>query len=157
MTAPALVFGAGQATSSNRAGMTLMNDQVGEVIAQVMKDKAGVTVTYLPSMIRIDGEGRVIRLSDVANVEIGAGRGHSRASLDGKPAAALVVYPTGEADPRKLRNALRESLTRLRARLPEGLDLDVSFDFTPNRERLGQFCGQAGSQLGVLGLDILQE
>jgi len=54
----ALVFGAGKATSSNRAGMTLMNDQVGEVIAQVMKDKAGVTVTYLPSMIRIDGEGR---------------------------------------------------------------------------------------------------
>jgi propane monooxygenase coupling protein len=38
--------------------MTLMNDQVGEVIATVMKDKAGVTVTYLPSMIRIDGEGR---------------------------------------------------------------------------------------------------
>lgn len=57
-TATALVFGAGKATSSNRAGMTLMNDQVGEVIARVMKDKAGVTVTYLPSMIRIDGEGR---------------------------------------------------------------------------------------------------
>jgi len=54
----ALVFGAGKATSSNRAGMTLMNDQVGEVIATVMKGKAGVTVTYLPSMIRIDGEGR---------------------------------------------------------------------------------------------------
>jgi len=45
-------------TSSNRAGMTLMNDQVGEVIAQVMKDKAGVTITYLPSMIRVDAEGR---------------------------------------------------------------------------------------------------
>jgi propane monooxygenase coupling protein len=53
-----LVFGAGIALSSNRAGMTLMNDQVGEVIARVMKDKPGVTVTYLPSMIRIDGEGR---------------------------------------------------------------------------------------------------
>jgi len=45
-------------TSSNRAGMTLMNDQVGEVIAQVMATKPGVTVTYLPSMIRVDGEGR---------------------------------------------------------------------------------------------------
>jgi propane monooxygenase coupling protein len=46
------------ATSSNRAGMTLMNDQVGEVIAQVMKDKPGVTITYLPSMIRVDGDQR---------------------------------------------------------------------------------------------------
>ena len=44
------------ATSSNRCGITLMNDQVGEVIAQVMKDKAGVTVTYLPSMIRLDAD-----------------------------------------------------------------------------------------------------
>jgi propane monooxygenase coupling protein len=51
-------------TSSNRAGMTLMNDQVGEVIAQVMKDKPGVQVTYLPSMIRIDGEGRTDFLYD---------------------------------------------------------------------------------------------
>jgi propane monooxygenase coupling protein len=51
-------FGAVNKTSSNRAGMTLMNDQVGEVIAQVMKDKPGVTITYLPSMIRVDGAQR---------------------------------------------------------------------------------------------------
>ena len=51
-------FGAVNATSSNRAGMTLMNDQVGEVIAQVMRDKPGVTITYLPSMIRVDGARR---------------------------------------------------------------------------------------------------
>jgi propane monooxygenase coupling protein len=51
-------FGAVNKTSSNRAGMTLMNDQVGEVIAQVMKDKPGVTITYLPSMIRVDGGER---------------------------------------------------------------------------------------------------
>jgi propane monooxygenase coupling protein len=51
-------FGAANATSSNRAGMTLMNDQVGEVIAMVMKEKPGVTITYLPSMIRVDGAER---------------------------------------------------------------------------------------------------
>jgi propane monooxygenase coupling protein len=51
-------FGAVNKTSSNRAGITLMNDQVGHVIADVMKDKPGVRVTYLPSMIRIDGENR---------------------------------------------------------------------------------------------------
>jgi propane monooxygenase coupling protein len=51
-------FGAVNKTSSNRAGITLMNDQVGHVIAEVMKDKPGVQVTYLPSMIRIDGENR---------------------------------------------------------------------------------------------------
>jgi propane monooxygenase coupling protein len=54
----ASAFGAANKTSSNRAGITLMNDQVGHVIADVMKEKAGVTVTYLPSMIRVDADTR---------------------------------------------------------------------------------------------------
>lgn len=57
-TAPQLTFGAA-ATSSNKCGITLMNDQVGEVIAEVMKDKPGVTATYLPSMIRLDADRRM--------------------------------------------------------------------------------------------------
>ena len=46
-------------TSSNQAGVTLMNNQVGYVVAGVMRDKEGVTVTELPSMIRVDGVGKV--------------------------------------------------------------------------------------------------
>ena len=42
-------------TSSNRAGVTLMNNQVGYVVAQVMADKKDVTMRVLPSMIRVDG------------------------------------------------------------------------------------------------------
>jgi len=58
-TATTTAFGAVNMTSSNRAGITLMNDQVGHVIADVMKDKPGVTITYLPSMIRVDADTRV--------------------------------------------------------------------------------------------------
>jgi propane monooxygenase coupling protein len=47
------------ATPSNKAGVTLMNNQVGYVVARVMRDKKGVTVTELPSMIRVDGVGKV--------------------------------------------------------------------------------------------------
>jgi propane monooxygenase coupling protein len=46
-------------TSSNRAGVTLMNNQVGFVVADVMRDKDNVTITELPSMIRVDGVGKV--------------------------------------------------------------------------------------------------
>ena len=46
-------------TSSNKAGVTLMNNQVGYVVANVMRDKENVVVTELPSMIRVDGVGRV--------------------------------------------------------------------------------------------------
>jgi RND family efflux transporter MFP subunit len=86
-------------------------------------------------VLKADGEGRMVRLRDVARVELGAGRRDSRASLDGKPVAALVIQPLAKADPRELRAALRDRLTELRARMPDGLALDVSFDFTANRER----------------------
>ena len=45
-------------TPSNKCGFTLMNNQVGEVVAQVMATKPNVTVTYLPSMMRVDGKGK---------------------------------------------------------------------------------------------------
>ena len=44
-------------TSSNKAGVTLMNNQVGHVVADVMRGHDNVTVEELPSMIRVDGTG----------------------------------------------------------------------------------------------------
>jgi propane monooxygenase coupling protein len=59
MSAPADTrFGANR-TSSNRAGVTLMNNQVGYVVAKVMTGKPDVTVEDLPSMIRVDGVGMI--------------------------------------------------------------------------------------------------
>ena len=46
-------------TSSNRAGVTLMNNQVGHTVADVMRGHDNVTVEELPSMIRVDGTGRI--------------------------------------------------------------------------------------------------
>ena len=46
-------------TSSNRAGVTLMNNQVGYVVADVMRGKQNVTITELPSMIRVDGVNKI--------------------------------------------------------------------------------------------------
>jgi len=45
-------------TASNMCGFTLMNNQVGVIVANVMSRLDNVTVTPLPSMIRVDGKGR---------------------------------------------------------------------------------------------------
>jgi propane monooxygenase coupling protein len=47
-------FGAINRTSSNMCGVTLMNNQNGYVVAEVMRHKDGVTVSEYPSMIRVD-------------------------------------------------------------------------------------------------------
>ena len=46
-------------TSSNKAGVTLMNNQVGYVVANVMRDKENIVITELPSMIRVDGVNKI--------------------------------------------------------------------------------------------------
>jgi propane monooxygenase coupling protein len=45
-------------TASNQCGYTLMNNQVGILIANVVGRQDNVTVRHLPSMIRIDAVGR---------------------------------------------------------------------------------------------------
>jgi len=46
-------------TASNMCGFTLMNNQVGAIVAEVMSKKENVTVMPLPSMIRVDAKGRM--------------------------------------------------------------------------------------------------
>jgi propane monooxygenase coupling protein len=47
-------------TASNMCGFTLMNNQVGKVVAEVLATKDGVKVMYLPSMIRVDGKNTIL-------------------------------------------------------------------------------------------------
>jgi propane monooxygenase coupling protein len=45
-------------TASGKCGFTLMNNQVGVIVAEVLEQLPNVTITHLPSMIRVDGTGR---------------------------------------------------------------------------------------------------
>jgi propane monooxygenase coupling protein len=45
-------------TASNQCGFTLMNNQVGAVVARVLERLDNVNVRPLPSMIRVDGVGK---------------------------------------------------------------------------------------------------
>jgi propane monooxygenase coupling protein len=49
-----------EGTISHECGVT-MNDSVeARAIAEVMGEKPGIKVTYMPAMIRIDGEGKIV-------------------------------------------------------------------------------------------------
>jgi len=65
-------------TPSNQCGFTLMNNQVGVVIASVLQTKPNVTVRHLPSMIRVDATGRM----DVVYDEISEAAGEEPGWFD---------------------------------------------------------------------------
>ncbi|MDT4992731.1 MAG: propane monooxygenase coupling protein [Actinoplanes sp.] len=58
-------------TASNMCGVTLMNNQIGVVVAEVMRDKPGVRVTPLPSMIRVDAANRMDFVYDEISEALG--------------------------------------------------------------------------------------
>jgi propane monooxygenase coupling protein len=65
-------------TASNMCGFTLMNNQVGVVVADVMKTKDNVRVMPLPSMIRVDA----LRRMDVVYDEISEALGEEPGFFD---------------------------------------------------------------------------
>jgi propane monooxygenase coupling protein len=56
-------------TISHQCGVT-MNDSVeARAIAELMSTKPGITVTYLPAMIRIDGQGKIeFKMSEISEM-----------------------------------------------------------------------------------------
>jgi propane monooxygenase coupling protein len=58
-------------TASNMCGVTLMNNQIGSVVAEVMTGKPGVTVMPLPSMIRVDAVRRMDFVYDEISEALG--------------------------------------------------------------------------------------
>ncbi len=58
-------------TASNKCGFTLMNNQVGDVVAQVMSGKPNVIVMALPSMIRVNATGRMDVIYDEVSEALG--------------------------------------------------------------------------------------
>ena len=63
-------------TASNMCGFTLMNNQVGVVVADVMRDKPNVRVTPLPSMIRVDAQNRMDVVYDEVSEALGEEPGY---------------------------------------------------------------------------------
>jgi len=66
-------FGAVDRSFSNMCGVTLMNNQDGYVVAEIMGAKSNVEITHFPSMIRVDAVGSITfdfaELSDALGAE----------------------------------------------------------------------------------------
>ena len=58
-------------TVSHQCGVTLNYSVEARAIADLMSRKPGITVTYMPAMIRIDGDGKIEFKMDEIAAELG--------------------------------------------------------------------------------------
>jgi len=81
-------------------------------------------------IVRALPDGSVIRVRDVARVELGAQVYNVRGRLNGKPAAIVAVYQTPGSNAIAAMRDARALMEQLKQRFPNDLDYTVSLDTT---------------------------
>ncbi|MDX8499530.1 efflux RND transporter permease subunit [Mesorhizobium captivum] len=75
-------------------------------------------------------DGQVVRLRDVARVELGAASTDTRVSFNGKPGTFLAIFPTPAANPLTTAAAVTKLVPVIQETLPKGMTIEVVYDST---------------------------
>ncbi len=81
-------------------------------------------------IIRASQDGTIIRLSDVARVELGAATYSWFGQLDGSPAALIAIYQLPDANALDVAKGVRARMDELADRFPTDLAYDITYDTT---------------------------
>src|SRR5216117_527902 len=82
-------------------------------------------------IIKTDALGRLVRVSDVANIELGAQGYDQTCTLNGKPSVALSVYQLPGSNALETARRVRAKMEELKNRFPDGVDYSIVYDTTP--------------------------
>src|ERR1700758_1732296 len=81
-------------------------------------------------VVRSNPDGSVLRLGDVARIELGAANLDRNTRFNGGPAAAIATYQSPGANAIATLKAVRAKIEELQTRFPEDLDWKVTYDPT---------------------------
>jgi hydrophobic/amphiphilic exporter-1 (mainly G- bacteria), HAE1 family len=81
-------------------------------------------------IVRAKSDGGILRLRDVARVELGASNYSVIGRYNGKPAALLAIYQAPGSNAVTTAAAIRKVMEEAKTRFPEGLDYVVALDTT---------------------------
>src|SRR5665213_997226 len=81
-------------------------------------------------ILRANGPNGVLRIRDVARVELGAVNYDATTSLDGKPTIGVAVYLQSGANALAVAEAVRAQMAEVKSRFPEGVNYIIPFDTT---------------------------
>ncbi len=103
----------------NTLGRLIEVDEFGEIILKV-----GEQGQDRPS-------ASVVRLRDVARIELGSQQYDQSCTLNGKPSVALSIYQLPGSNAIKTAQGVYAKMDELKKRFPEGLDYQIVYDTTP--------------------------
>lgn len=81
-------------------------------------------------VVRANPDGSIVRMKDVARVELGAQNYSQIGKLNGKPAAIIAIYQLPGSNAIDTMNRAKQLMEELKKRFPQDLDYVVSLDTT---------------------------
>ncbi len=81
-------------------------------------------------IVRAQPDGGILRLKDVARIELGAQTYAIQGRLNGKPAALLGIYQLPGSNAVKTAEGVRKLMAEAKTRFPQGLDYVIPLDTT---------------------------
>jgi multidrug efflux pump subunit AcrB len=105
----------------------------GQVFQFTMSTRGRLTDAseFADMVLRVDAEGRVVRLRDVARIDLGAQSYDQTCTLDLKPSVALSVYQRPGSNALETARLVRAKMEELKGRFPAGIDYAIVYDTTP--------------------------
>lgn len=81
-------------------------------------------------VLKSGADGEIVRLADVARIELAAGDYTLRARLDGKNASAIGIFQAPGANALEIRDAVVAKMDDIRPTLPPGVEIQSIYDTT---------------------------
>ncbi|HKX27008.1 MAG TPA: multidrug efflux RND transporter permease subunit [Blastocatellia bacterium] len=81
-------------------------------------------------VVRSNPDGSVVRLKDVARIELGALNYQQRSRLNGQPSAIIAVFQAPGSNALAVAEGLKKTMADLKGRFPADLDYMISLDTT---------------------------
>lgn len=79
-------------------------------------------------IVRAQGPNGVLRLKDVARIELGAQSYNVASALNGQPGVALPIFLQSGANALETAEAIKAKVNELKAKFPEGMDYNIPYD-----------------------------
>jgi len=114
------------------------------------------TVADFERLVVREADGALIRLADIARVELGEDEGEVNARLSNQDAVYISVWPVPGANEIEIGDALYQLLDQINPTLPEGLAIRIAYDGTLYmRDAIREIFTTLAETIVLVGLVVL--
>ncbi|MDP2077967.1 MAG: efflux RND transporter permease subunit, partial [Sulfuricurvum sp.] len=116
--------------SPGRLGQAPTNDEQMWTMQLTSKGRFSTPEEFQNIIVRAKPDGSMLRLKDVARVELGSQNYEFFGRVNGKPAAMIGIYADTNANALDTSAAVAEKIEKLSHKFPKGITYDIPYDTT---------------------------